>query len=243
VLLLTGCVQPAIAPSVDAAAARVLDRVGISLVPVSGSGCCGAVVMHLDYQHDALAYAKANIDAWWPQVEAGAEAVVITASGCATMVKDYGHLLQHDPDYAAKASRISHLAKDLSEVIAAERGRLAASYTPGDARRVAFHSPCSLQHGQRLQGVVEPLLQDAGFTLTTVPNAHACCGSAGTYSLLQPVLARQLRDRKVDALESGSPAVIATANIGCLTHMDPVATVPVRHWIELIDSRLCASKG
>jgi len=243
VLLLTGCVQPAIAPSIDAAAARVLDRLGISLVPVSGSGCCGAVVMHLDYQHEALAYAKANIDAWWPQVEAGAEAIVVTASGCGTMVKEYGHLLQHDPDYAAKAARISRLARDISEVIGAERSRLASAYAGKDNRRVAFHSPCSLQHGLKLQGVVEPLLRDAGFTLTPVPNAHLCCGSAGTYSILQADLARQLRDRKVDALESGSPAVIATANIGCLAHMDPVATVPVRHWIELIDSRLSAGKG
>ena len=242
-LLLDGCVQPAIAPSIDAAAARVLDRLGISLVRAIGSGCCGAVVMHLDYQRESLAYAKANIDAWWPQIEAGAEAIVVTASGCATMVKEYGHLLQHDPAYAAKAARISRLAKDLSEVLSAERARLAPAYPPGDGRRVAFHSPCSLQHGQRLLGLVEPLLQDAGFTLTQVPDAHLCCGSAGTYSLLQPEISRRLRDRKVTSLESGTPAVIATANVGCLTHMDPVAAVPVRHWIELIDSRLSAGRG
>jgi len=238
-ILLDGCVQPSIAPSINAAAARVLDRVGISLVRAPRAGCCGAVTFHLNYQDEALSYVKANIDAWWPLVEAGAEAIVVTASGCGTMVKDYGHLLQRDPKYAAKAARISALAKDLSEVVAAQH----AAMTPllgarRDGKRVAFHSPCSLQHGLKITGVVEPLLRHAGFTLTAVPDSHQCCGSAGTYSLMHPEISKQLRDNRVAALQSDAPAAIATANIGCLAHISSGANVPVRHWIELLDEAL-----
>jgi len=239
VLRLGGCVQPAIAPSIDAAAARVLDAIGISLVDVPRSGCCGAVTFHLNDQHGALRYARANIDAWWPFVEAGAEAIVITASGCGTMVKDYGHLLQHDARYAAKAARIAELAKDISEVIAAERAVLLAKLAKlPRPHKVAFQSPCSLQHGQRLAGVVESLLREAGYTLTPVPDAHLCCGSAGTYSILQPELSQRLLHRKVRALEGGFPDEIATANVGCLAHLETGTAVPIRHWIELIDGRL-----
>jgi glycolate oxidase iron-sulfur subunit len=238
-IVLAGCVQPSMAPSINAAAARVLDRVGISLVEVAEAGCCGAVPFHLNYQEDALAYVKRNIDAWWPHVEAGAEAIVVTASGCGTMVKDYGHLLRNDAAYAERAARISALSRDISEVAAGERDRIASlSRGPGEAPVVAFHSPCSLQHGLRLNGVVEPILRDAGFTLTPVPDAHLCCGSAGTYSLLQPEISRRLRDNKVRALESGAPQVVATANIGCLTQIESGAAVPVVHWIELLDRRL-----
>ena len=239
VIVLEGCVQPAIAPSINAAAARVLDRVGISLVRAPRAGCCGAVTFHLNYQDEALAYVKANIDAWWPAIERGAEAIVITASGCGTMVKEYGHLLQRDPQYAAKAARVSALARDISEVVAAQRAALVPLLASRkDGGRVAFHSPCSLQHGLQVTGVVESLLRDAGYTLTPVTDAHQCCGSAGTYSLLNSDLAGQLRDLKVQALESGAPAVIATANIGCLTHISSGATTPVRHWIELLDEAL-----
>jgi glycolate oxidase iron-sulfur subunit len=238
-IVLAGCVQPSMAPSINAAAARVLDRIGISLVEVAEAGCCGAVPFHLNYQDDALAYVKRNIDAWWPHVEAGAEAIVVTASGCGTMVKDYGHLLRNDAAYAERAARISALSRDISEVVAGERERIASlSSAPGEAPVVAFHAPCSLQHGLRLNGVVEPILRDAGFTLTPVPDAHLCCGSAGTYSLLQPEISRRLRDDKVRALESGSPQVVATANIGCLTQIESGAAVPVVHWIELLDRRL-----
>ena len=238
-LVLDGCVQPVIAPSINAAAARVLDRAGVSLVRVPRAGCCGAVTFHLNFQDEALSYVKANIDAWWPAIEAGAEAIVVTASGCGTMVKDYGHLLQRDPQYAAKAARVSALSKDLSEVVAAQHAALGPLLRARKAgTRVAFHAPCSLQHGLKISGVVEPILQEAGFTLTPVPDSLQCCGSAGTYSMLQPRISRQLRDSKVDALESGSPAVIATANIGCMAHMNVVARVPVRHWIEVLDEAM-----
>ena len=237
-LVLAGCVQPSMAPSINAAAARVLDRLGISLVEASGSTCCGGVTFHLNYQDDSLAYVKANIDAWWPHVEKGAEAIVITASGCGTMVAEYGHLLAGDPAYADKAKRISELARDISQVVAAERGALAAA-TQGQAEeKIAFHSPCSLQHGLKIRGVVEAILADAGFRLAHVHDAHLCCGSAGTYSILQPELSQQLLKNKVRNLMGGKPARIATANIGCLAHIQSGTPTPVRHWIELLDERL-----
>jgi glycolate oxidase iron-sulfur subunit len=237
---LAGCVQPSMAPSINAAAARVLDRLGISLVEARRAGCCGAVTHHLNAQDEALAFVKANIDAWWPHVEAGAEAIVLTASGCGTMVAEYGHLLRGDPAYAGKAERISALAKDLSLVLGAETTALANALgkSPATPLKVAFHSPCSLQHGLKIRGVVEPILRLAGFDLAAVPDAHLCCGSAGTYTLLQPELSMQLRDNKVRALESGAPQVIATANIGCLSQIESGASRPVRHWIELLDERM-----
>ena len=238
-IALAGCVLPSLAPSINAAAARVLDRVGVSLVEVPEAGCCGAVTFHLNFQEDALAYVKANIDAWWPHVEAGAEAIVVTASGCGTMVKDYGHLLRNDAAYADRAKRISQLARDVSEVVAAEQARLAAlPRNEAKPQAIAFHSPCSLQHGLRIQGVVESILRDAGFSLTAVPDAHLCCGSAGTYSLLQPEISHRLLHNKVRALESASPQAIATANIGCLTHIESGTSLPVVHWIELLDQKL-----
>jgi glycolate oxidase iron-sulfur subunit len=246
-LVLAGCVQPAIAPSINAATARVLDRLGISLVEAPSAGCCGAVPFHLNAQDDGLDYARSIIDAWWPHVEAGAEAIVITASGCGTMVKEYGHLLRDDPQYAEKAARISGLAKDVSEVIAGERAGFAKLLPPSAPppfaqRRVVFHSPCSLQHGLKLNGVVEPLLRDLGVTLTPVPDAHLCCGSAGTYSILQPALSQELLANKVRALESGDPEVIATANIGCLAHIGTAAARPIRHWIELVDEATTSAR-
>lgn len=238
-LVLAGCVQPGVAPSINAAAARVLDRAGVSLVDVARAGCCGAVTFHLNYQDQALAFVKRNIDAWWPHVEAGAEAIVVTASGCGTMVREYGHLLRHDPAYASKAECISSLAKDVSEVVAAQESILRGPWRPmPQAPKVAFQSPCSLQHGLKITGVVESILREAGFALTAVPDGHLCCGSAGTYSLLKPGISRMLLRNKVHALESGRPDVIATANIGCLAHIQSVAATPVRHWIELVDERL-----
>jgi glycolate oxidase iron-sulfur subunit len=227
-LALAGCVQPALAPRINAAAARVLDRAGISLIEAPGAGCCGAVRFHLNDQDAGLADMRALIDAWWPFVERGeVEAIVVTASGCGSTVKEYGHYLAHDPAYRDKAARISALAKDLSEVVPAGTGK--------GTGRVAFHSPCSLQHGQQIRGRVEALLAGAGYELAPVADAHLCCGSAGTYSILQPVLAAQLRTRKLAALQERAPEAIATANIGCLTHLQGEARVPVRHWIELLD--------
>jgi glycolate oxidase iron-sulfur subunit len=231
VLLLEGCVQPALSPNTNAAATRVLDRLGISVVSAAGTGCCGAVEFHLDAQDAGLDRARRNIDAWWPAIEAGAEAIVLTASGCGAFVKEYGHLLRDDPAYAAKAERVSALAKDLVEVLRKEpleRLRIRAD------RKVAFHCPCTLQHAQRLGGTVEAVLNRLGFELTAVADGHLCCGSAGTYSITQPALSRQLRDRKLDALERGRPEIIATANIGCQMHLDSARRTPVTHWIELV---------
>jgi glycolate dehydrogenase iron-sulfur subunit len=241
-LVLEGCVQPSLSPATNAAAARVLDRLGISLIRAAGAGCCGGVTFHLNAQEAALAYMRRNIDAWWPHIERGAEAVVITASGCGITVKEYGHLLRHDSAYAAKAQRISELTKDIGEVIAAESAKLEPlirRQTP-DARRqrIAFHPPCTLQHGLKLQGTVESLLKDLGYTLTQVPDAHICCGSAGTYSLLQPELSGRLLRNKIAALESDAPTSILTANIGCQTHLQGATALPVRHWIEAIDASL-----
>ena len=233
------CVQGALAPVIDAATARVLDRVGISLVRVSGGGCCGALPFHLDEQERALEIVKRNIDAWWPQVEAGAEAIVVTASGCGVMVKDYGHLLRQDAAYAAKAKKVAELARDPVEVVAAEWSRVAPKIAMDlGSRRVAFHSPCSLQHGMKLKGRVEEILHALGLELTPVPDAHLCCGSAGTYSILQPAISKELRRAKLAALGAGQPEVIASANIGCMVHLADGASVPVRHWIELLDSRM-----
>jgi glycolate oxidase iron-sulfur subunit len=234
-LILDGCVQPELAPEINAATARVFDVLGIHLVRAAGAGCCGALSFHNSGVDEALDFARRNVDAWWPYVEDGCEAIVMTASGCGVHVKDYGYLLKDDVAYAAKAARIAALTRDLSEILAAEN--LAALKVPTADRKIAYHAPCTLQHGQKLGGVVEKILRDAGFALTPVPDAHLCCGAAGTYSILQPVISRQLRARKLEALESGHPEMIVTANIGCLTHLAAGASVPVRHWIELLDTR------
>ncbi|WP_374327365.1 glycolate oxidase subunit GlcF [Azonexus sp.] len=237
-LALAGCVQPALAPNINAATARVLDRLGIELFEEKKAGCCGAVRHHLNDQAAARADMRRNIDAWWPHVEAGVEAIVVTASGCGVQVRDYGHLLADDADYAEKAARVSALCRDPSEVVAAEGGRLRALLAPAERGKLAFQSPCTLQHGLKIRGVAENLLVAAGYVLTPVADGHLCCGSAGTYSVLQPELSQRLRANKLAALSAGGPALIATANIGCLTHLQAGATTPVRHWIELIDEAL-----
>jgi glycolate oxidase iron-sulfur subunit len=236
-LVLEGCVQPAIAPGINAAAARVLDRLGVSLVAAPAAGCCGAVTHHLNAHEAALDQMRRNVDAWWPAIEGGAEAIVITASGCGAMVKEYAALLAHDPDYAARAARVTELSRDLSEVVAAELARPGAALPPrpGPGRRVAFHAPCTLQHALRLRGKVEPMLAMLGLEPTEVPDAHLCCGSAGTYSILQPELSRRLLEQKVAALKSDAPLSILTANIGCLGHLQAGCDLPVEHWIEAVD--------
>jgi glycolate oxidase iron-sulfur subunit len=233
-IALAGCVQPSLAPSINAAAARVLDRFGVSLIEVSGANCCGALRFHLNYQEQGRGDMRALIDAWWPLVERGeVEAIVMTASGCGVTVKDYGHLLAQDPAYREKAARISALTKDLSEVIPLDA--IPEGVAGG---RIAFQSPCTLQHGQQIRGAVEARLARAGFQVTAVRDAHLCCGSSGTYSLLQPAIASELRSRKLAALMEGAPDSVATANIGCLSHLQAAAPLPVRHWIEALDEVL-----
>ena len=240
-LVLDGCVQQSLSPNTNAAAARVLDRLGIALVRVPEAACCGAVSFHLGAQREALGHMRRNIDAWWPHLQNGAEAIVMTASGCGMMVKDYGHALARDPAYAGKAKRVSELTKDVSEVFAPEKAKLKPlvprhpSLVTG---RVAFQSPCSLQHGMKLQGKVETLLTELGFELTEVPDAHLCCGSAGTYSILQPELSQRLLADKIAALTSGAPSAILTANIGCQAHLQSASALPVRHWVEALDESL-----
>ncbi len=240
-LVLAGCVQPVLAPDINAAAARVLDRLGISLVTAPRAGCCGALAHHLADETQALDAMRRNIDAWWPFVAQGAEAIIVTASGCGTEIKAYGHALRNDPGYSDRAQQIAALARDISEVILQELSDNALFYEENKVNisgLIAFQSPCSLQHGQKLKGVVEGLLQSWGARLTAVPDAHLCCGSAGTYSLLQPELSRRLQANKVAALESGKPDLILTANIGCLTHLASATDTPIAHWVEWLDARL-----
>lgn len=236
-IVLEGCVQPAIAPNINTATSKVLQKLGIDLVRVPETGCCGAVSYHLSAQEEGLNFMRRNIDAWWPHMESGAEAILPTASACAAMVKEYGELLKDDTAYADRAAKVSALTKDISEAIQVDQ---LAAITRSAAKRgtVAFHSPCTLQHGQKILGVVESLLQQAGYELTSVQDAHLCCGSAGTYSILQPALSKQLLEKKLAVLQSSKPDVIATANIGCLAHLRTEAVAPVKHWIELIEPTL-----
>lgn len=235
VLLLEGCVQPGLSPNTNDATARVLDRLGISVTPVVEAGCCGALDYHLDAQAKGLDRARQNIDAWWPHLQHGVEAIVQTASGCGAFIKDYGHLLENDPAYADKARLISERTLDLVQILAGEPLEQACA---ASERRIAVHCPCTLQHALKLGGAVEALLTRLGFNLTAVPDGHLCCGSAGTYSLTQPTIARQLRDNRLNALESGRPQLIVTSNIGCQSHLASAGRTPVMHWIELVDQSL-----
>jgi glycolate oxidase iron-sulfur subunit len=239
-LVLAGCVQPGLKPNINTATARVLDRIGISLIAADKAGCCGAVAHHLNDHDDGLNAMRRNIDAWIPHLDAGVEAIVMTASGCGVMVKDYGWQLRDDPAYADKAARVSAATKDISEILVDEREALeplTADSSPL-TKRIAYHPPCTLQHGQKLSGGVEALLTQAGFELTAVAEKNLCCGSAGTYSILQPEIAGQLKTRKLGHLQAGAPELIVTANIGCLTHLQSGTAIPVRHWIEVLDAAL-----
>jgi glycolate oxidase iron-sulfur subunit len=238
-IVLQGCVQPALKPNIDAAMARVLDRIGISPLRVAGGGCCGALSHHLSAEEEATAIIRRNIDAWWPFVHRGLEAIVVTASGCGVMVKDYGHYFAHDAVYAAKAKKIAELARDPIEIVTQEWKRIAPMIAMDQgAQRVAFHPPCTLQHGMKIRGQVEEILLAIGHSLLPVADTHLCCGSAGTYSVLQPELAGQLKTNKLRALEAARPNVIVSANIGCITHLESGTRTPVKHWIELLDSRM-----
>jgi glycolate oxidase iron-sulfur subunit len=237
-LLLDGCVQPSMAPNINAATARVFDALGVQLVIAARAGCCGAIRYHMNDHAGGLDDMRRNIDAWWPLVETGAEAIVMTASGCGVTVKEYGQLLAHDAAYAAKAFRISELTRDVSEILVEFEGELQASLQGTIRKRVAWHPPCTLQHGQQIRGKVEALLIMAGVDVQLCADSHLCCGSAGTYSVLQPDLSYRLRDAKLSSLQETAPDIIASANIGCLTHLQSGTATPVLHWIELIDNAL-----
>jgi glycolate oxidase iron-sulfur subunit len=245
VLMLAGCVQPSMSPNINSATARVLDACGIQTVIAPEAGCCGALKFHLNDQDGGTAQMRANIDAWWPLVESGeVEAIVMNASGCGVMVKDYGHVLRHDAAYADKAARISALTQDLSELMPALLPELKTKINAEAlqaAGQQAYHPPCTLQHGQQLKGGVEALLTQLGFQVKTATNeSHLCCGSAGTYSVLNPDLSKQLRDRKLGHLQALQPEGILSANIGCITHLQSGCNTPVRHWVELLDQALSA---
>jgi glycolate oxidase iron-sulfur subunit len=240
VLMLMGCVQPAMLPNINSATARVLDAAGIQTLVADEAGCCGALRTHLNDHDGGLADMRRNVDAWWPKVSSGAvEAIVMNASGCGVTVKDYGHALAHDPAYADRAQRISALTRDLSEllpdIVAALKPRMGKK--AGGA--LAFHPPCTLQHGQQLRGGVEAGLRELGFNVAVASNeAHLCCGSAGTYSVLQPELSHQLRDRKLLNLAELKPTAIVSANIGCIQHLQSGTATPVKHWVEALDEAL-----
>jgi len=249
VLMLQGCVQPAMMPNINTATARVLDAAGIQVVRAAKAGCCGAVKFHLNDQTGGLTEMRANIDAWWPWIRPDApqpvEAILMNASGCGVTVKDYGHLLQHDPAYADKARRVSELTRDLSEWLPELTPALKPLLMPQEergTRRVAFHPPCTLQHGQKLRGGVEHWLAELGFDVKVARNeSHLCCGSAGTYSVLNPSLSYQLRDRKLGHLGELQAEVIVSANIGCITHLQSGTGMPVKHWIEVLDEALATA--
>jgi glycolate oxidase iron-sulfur subunit len=239
VVMLLGCVQPAMMPSIDAATIRVLHKLGIRAAMIPGAGCCGAIRHHLSDESGALAQARRNIDAWWPQLERS-EVLLINASGCSVMVKDYGHLLRNDPAYAERASLVSEKTRDISEWLPAEL----RAFIQGQSnwikvqQSVVFHPPCTLQHGQQIRGQVESLLQAFGARLLVAQDAHLCCGSAGTYSITQADLSQALRERKLQHLQAGSPDTILSANIGCISHLQGGTELPVRHWIEWVDAQL-----
>ncbi len=236
-LVLDGCVQPAMAPNINAATARVLDALGVQLIVAPKAGCCGALRFHLNDQGAGLDDMRKNIDAWWPLIEQ-VEAIVMTASGCGVTVKEYGHLLAHDPAYAEKAAKVSALTLDLSEIMPQFEAELAGKLANKTAPRVAWHPPCTLQHGQQIRGKVESVLRAAGVDVVLCADSHLCCGSAGTYSVLQPELSKELRERKLNNLAATGAAEIVSANIGCLTHLQSGTTTPVTHWIELVDRML-----
>lgn len=242
-IMLSGCVQSTLAPNINAAARRVLNRLGIDLIEAPGAGCCGALRHHLNDPMGACEDARRNLTAWGPLLEAGAEGLAITASGCGAHILEYARLLQNDSLFADRANQLTHVTRDISTVIAEQASTLEALLKqcpplPESRRTLAFQSPCTLQHGFKIHGLVESLLEAAGYRLTTVRDAHLCCGSAGTYSILQPELSGRLRDNKLAALLADQPASIASANVGCIAHLQASSPIPVHHWIELIDQRL-----
>jgi glycolate oxidase iron-sulfur subunit len=245
-LLLSGCVQPGMMPNINAATARVLDALGIQTLVAGAAGCCGAIRLHLGFNEAALDDARRNIDAWWPYIEprgagaSGVEAIVMNASGCGATVREYAHLLRNDPDYAAKAQRVTALTRDLSEILPDFEAAVVARARRQVMHTVAYHPPCTLQHGQQVRGRVEGLLQALGLDVRLPADSHLCCGSAGTYSILQPALSYPLRDQKLERLSALEPQMIVSANIGCIAHLQSGTSIPVIHWIELVDRLMFA---
>lgn len=241
VLILNGCVQPAMHPGIDSATARVLDRIGVEVIQDAKSGCCGAIRQHLGDPAGALDDLRRNVDAWWPLIEpgskSGVEAILVNASGCGVMVQDYGHLLRNDERYAARAARVSELTRDPAQWLPEELARAGLKLQVAGAR-IVFHAPCSLQHGMRVRGAVEKLLSGVGVEVPLVADSHLCCGSAGTYSVFQPAISQQLRENKLAALQAGEPEVILSANVGCITHLQSGTGTPVRHWLEWLDEAM-----
>lgn len=234
-LLLAGCVQPSMLPNINIATARVLHALGVETLIEPEAGCCGAIRLHLGYRDEALDDVRRNVDAWWPHVEAGVEAIVINASGCGATVKEYGHLLRNDPAYAEKAQRITELARDIAEVLGGFETELAGLARRRGVHTVAYHPPCTLQHGQQIRGAVEHLLATLGVEVRLPADSHLCCGSAGTYSVTQPAMSYTLRDRKVHNLEALEPQMVVSGNVGCIAHLQSGTSMPVAHWVELVE--------
>jgi glycolate oxidase iron-sulfur subunit len=243
-LILEGCVQPGMLPNINSATARVLDALKIQLISAPNVTCCGALRYHLNDQAGGLDNAKQNIDAWWPLLESGVEAIVMTASGCGVMVKDYGHLFANDSAYAAKAKKISHLTKDISEILPDLQNELIQILGIDQKPGVVYHPPCTLQHGQQIRGKVESLLSSIGISVRLCADSHLCCGSAGTYSVTQPELSEQLRKNKLShlnaACEESGAEMIVSGNVGCITHLQQ-EDIPVLHWIEIVDQLISKS--
>ncbi|MFM0174538.1 glycolate oxidase subunit GlcF [Paraburkholderia sediminicola] len=237
-LMLAGCVQPSMMPNVNIATARVFDALGVEMLIAPDAGCCGAIRLHLGYNDEALDDLRANIDAWWPYVEEGVEAIVMNASGCGATVKEYAHLLRHDPVYAEKARRVVELTRDVAEILPEFEEALVSVTRRRSVHTVAFHPPCTLQHGQQIRGKVEHLLAALGVEVRLPADSHLCCGSAGTYSLTQPKLSYALRDQKLERLQVQEPQVIVSANVGCIAHLQSGTSTPVAHWIELVEHML-----
>jgi glycolate oxidase iron-sulfur subunit len=237
-ILFSGCVQPLLSPETNCASTRVLNRLGIETIVSHGEVCCGAINHHMAVDDSGLTFIKNNIDAWWPYIEEGIEAIVISASGCGTMIKDYGYILRNDADYKDKAHQVSKMAKDIGEIIVAEKIETLRKGIKVSSRRIAFQNPCSLQHGQKIKDETEVLFKNLGYQIENIEDANQCCGSAGTYSLLQTELSEKLRRKKISTLEATKPDVIMTANIGCQLHLQQATEIPVKHWIEILEEDL-----
>ena len=234
-ILFSGCVQPSLLPEINYALARLLNMIGIETMLVQSEGCCGAIDHHLAVEDRALSFIKNNIDSWWPYLEQGIEAIVISASGCGAMIKEYGYILRNDPAYQDKARRVSMLARDIGEIIADEDIGKLRKIINVSSKRFAFQNPCSLQHGQKMKDKTEELLKKLGYQICDVEDANQCCGSAGTYSLLETDLSEKIRKKKIISLEAVKPDVIMTANIGCQLHLQQATDIPVKHWIEILE--------